>query len=277
MCSPSTLRSLQGIQNCCIRNGSHGRGAEGQQGKLLLVGLQQTWSVSVQRLLNQFACCLQIFGGWNKRFKHKSDVLGCEMKFSLFFPPAATESRPAPVRVLPSVSRTACCKRLVIARQTNAASTHRCLCRALICMCGIAQVLYFLSGLTCTDENVMTKSGIQRKAAEEGIAIIAPDTSPRGLNMCASARSSRACCPLMVLIIAPSICMPAFHTILTTLMAGYKSSWHEYVHTYLMQTYCARMILILKPFNVQTSCIYLHGSNSESSSILACCMLSCSS
>ena len=45
------------------------------------------------------------------------------------------------------------------------------------------QVIYFLSGLTCTDENVMTKSGIQRKAAEEGVAIIAPDTSPRGLNM----------------------------------------------------------------------------------------------
>ena len=49
------------------------------------------------------------------------------------------------------------------------------------------QVLYFLSGLTCTDENVTTKSGIQRKAAEEGIAIIAPDTSPRGLNMYAPA------------------------------------------------------------------------------------------
>ena len=48
------------------------------------------------------------------------------------------------------------------------------------------QVLYFLSGLTCTDENVTTKSGIQRKAAEEGIAIIAPDTSPRGLKMWAS-------------------------------------------------------------------------------------------
>ena len=45
------------------------------------------------------------------------------------------------------------------------------------------QVLYFLSGLTCTDENVTTKSGIQRKAAEEGVAIIAPDTSPRGLKM----------------------------------------------------------------------------------------------
>ncbi|MEX1670096.1 S-formylglutathione hydrolase [Zhongshania guokunii] len=40
--------------------------------------------------------------------------------------------------------------------------------------------LYWLSGLTCTDENVMQKSGIQRVAAELGIAIIAPDTSPRG-------------------------------------------------------------------------------------------------
>lgn len=38
----------------------------------------------------------------------------------------------------------------------------------------------FLSGLTCTWENVMTKAGLQRYAAELGIAIIAPDTSPRG-------------------------------------------------------------------------------------------------
>ncbi|WP_373091666.1 S-formylglutathione hydrolase [Zhongshania sp.] len=39
---------------------------------------------------------------------------------------------------------------------------------------------YWLSGLTCTDENFMQKSGAQRIAAELGIAIIAPDTSPRG-------------------------------------------------------------------------------------------------
>eukprot|EP01024_Parvocaulis_polyphysoides_P014951 TRINITY_DN1636_c0_g1_i2.p1 TRINITY_DN1636_c0_g1~~TRINITY_DN1636_c0_g1_i2.p1 ORF type:complete len:270 (-),score=12.36 TRINITY_DN1636_c0_g1_i2:478-1287(-) len=44
-------------------------------------------------------------------------------------------------------------------------------------------VLYYLSGLTCTDENVIIKSNIQRKASELGIAIIAPDTSPRGLNI----------------------------------------------------------------------------------------------
>ncbi|MCL1047678.1 S-formylglutathione hydrolase [Shewanella electrodiphila] len=44
-------------------------------------------------------------------------------------------------------------------------------------------VLYWLSGLTCTDENVMQKSGIQRVAAELGIAIVAPDTSPRGENV----------------------------------------------------------------------------------------------
>ncbi|MFP2768111.1 S-formylglutathione hydrolase [Oceanisphaera sp. KMM 10153] len=40
--------------------------------------------------------------------------------------------------------------------------------------------LYWLSGLTCTDENFMQKAGAQRIAAELGIAIIAPDTSPRG-------------------------------------------------------------------------------------------------
>lgn len=41
-------------------------------------------------------------------------------------------------------------------------------------------VLYWLSGLTCTDENFMQKAGAQRIAAEIGIAIVAPDTSPRG-------------------------------------------------------------------------------------------------
>ena len=41
-------------------------------------------------------------------------------------------------------------------------------------------VLYWLSGLSCTDENFMQKSGVQRIAAELGIAIVAPDTSPRG-------------------------------------------------------------------------------------------------
>ncbi|SEQ90142.1 S-formylglutathione hydrolase [Amphritea atlantica] len=44
-------------------------------------------------------------------------------------------------------------------------------------------VVYWLSGLTCTDENFMQKAGAQRVAAELGIAIVAPDTSPRGDNV----------------------------------------------------------------------------------------------
>lgn len=41
-------------------------------------------------------------------------------------------------------------------------------------------VLYWLSGLTCTDENFTTKAAAQRVAAELGIALVMPDTSPRG-------------------------------------------------------------------------------------------------
>ncbi|MDF2178372.1 S-formylglutathione hydrolase [Aliiglaciecola sp. CAU 1673] len=41
-------------------------------------------------------------------------------------------------------------------------------------------VLYWLSGLTCTDENFSTKSGAQRIAAELGMMLVIPDTSPRG-------------------------------------------------------------------------------------------------
>lgn len=44
-------------------------------------------------------------------------------------------------------------------------------------------LLWWLSGLTCTDENFMQKSGAQRIAAELGIAILCPDTSPRGVNL----------------------------------------------------------------------------------------------
>jgi S-formylglutathione hydrolase len=40
--------------------------------------------------------------------------------------------------------------------------------------------LYWLSGLTCTDENFMQKAGAQRLAAELGLALVAPNTSPRG-------------------------------------------------------------------------------------------------
>ena len=41
-------------------------------------------------------------------------------------------------------------------------------------------VVYWLSGLTCTDENFVNKAGAQRVAAELGVAVVAPDTSPRG-------------------------------------------------------------------------------------------------
>ena len=44
-------------------------------------------------------------------------------------------------------------------------------------------VLYWLSGLTCTEQNFITKSGAQRYAAEHGIALVVCDTSPRGENV----------------------------------------------------------------------------------------------
>lgn len=44
-------------------------------------------------------------------------------------------------------------------------------------------VLYWLSGLTCTEENFIIKAGAQRVAAQLGIALITPDTSPRGLGI----------------------------------------------------------------------------------------------
>ena len=45
---------------------------------------------------------------------------------------------------------------------------------------GDVPTLYWLSGLTCNDDNARTKAGAQRYAAEHGVAIVFPDTSPRG-------------------------------------------------------------------------------------------------
>lgn len=44
-------------------------------------------------------------------------------------------------------------------------------------------VLYFLSGLTCTEENFMVKAGAQRFAAECGLMLVVPDTSPRNTGI----------------------------------------------------------------------------------------------
>lgn len=79
---------------------------------------------------------IKCFGGNQLKFSHQSDVLNCEMTFSVYLPPQA-EDRPVPV-------------------------------------------IYWLSGLTCSDDNFVQKAGAQRYAAEAGVAIVCPDTSPRG-------------------------------------------------------------------------------------------------
>ena len=67
------------------------------------------------------------FGGWVKRYRHRSNVLNCDMVFGLYLPPQVAQQK--------------------------------------------VPLLYWLSGLTCTDENFMQKAGAQRMAAELGIAI----------------------------------------------------------------------------------------------------------
>ncbi len=76
------------------------------------------------------------FGGWQDVYRHRSEVLGCDMTVGVYFPPQAAQ--------------------------------------------GPCPVLYWVSGLTCTEQNFITKAGAQRYAAEHGIILVAPDTSPRG-------------------------------------------------------------------------------------------------
>jgi S-formylglutathione hydrolase len=84
----------------------------------------------------QLVASIRSFGGQQLRFQHRSEVLSCEMHYSLYLPPQAEGGR--------------------------------------------VPLLTWLSGLTCTDENFVQKACAQRAASEHGVAILAPDTSPRG-------------------------------------------------------------------------------------------------
>lgn len=88
----------------------------------------------------------KMFGGQQEQYKHASAALGCEMQFSIFLPPQVGQKQVDQTQV----------------EQQN------------------VPVLYWLSGLTCTDQNFVTKAGAQKYATELGVAIVCPDTSPRG-------------------------------------------------------------------------------------------------
>ncbi|GAB5415224.1 MAG: S-formylglutathione hydrolase [Congregibacter sp.] len=90
------------------------------------------------------------FGGRQLRLSHHSTSLKCDMHFSLFLPPGASENG------------------------SDRSSDHSSDKSNSIPM------LTWLSGLTCTDENFVQKAGAQRVAAALGVAVLAPDTSPRG-------------------------------------------------------------------------------------------------
>lgn len=63
-------------------------------------------------------------------------------------------------------------------------------------------VLYWLSGLTCTDQNFMQKAGAQRLAAQLGLAIVCPDTSPRA-STCRARTTATISAPVPASISTP--------------------------------------------------------------------------
>mgnify|MGYP001291233292 CR=1 FL=1 len=85
------------------------------------------------------------FGGSLSIWEHQSTALDCMMRFSVFLPPQAVSAQKASQKI---------------------------------------PFLTFLSGLTCNHENFTTKAGAYGAAAQAGLAIIAPDTSPRGDDVC---------------------------------------------------------------------------------------------
>lgn len=79
---------------------------------------------------------IRSFNGEQRKYQHYSEVLQCQMNFSLYLPSNAAEKK--------------------------------------------IPLIWWLSGLTCTDDNFSQKSGFQRLADKHQVAVIIPDTSPRG-------------------------------------------------------------------------------------------------
>lgn len=96
-------------------------------------------------LISEHRC----FGGWQRYYQHESQTIGLPMKFSIFLPEQSGASS-AKVEGGQPTGNT----RL--------------------------PVLIYLAGLTCTEDTFTTKAAAQQYAAQHGLILVAPDTSPRG-------------------------------------------------------------------------------------------------
>ena len=90
------------------------------------------------------------FGGVQRFYRHASTALGLPARFALYLPPQAFAQTQAGQQV---------------------------------------PLLVFLAGLTCTEETFTMKAGAQRLASELGLALLMPDTSPRGAGVVGEAES----------------------------------------------------------------------------------------
>ncbi|HBI49680.1 MAG TPA: S-formylglutathione hydrolase, partial [Moraxellaceae bacterium] len=89
----------------------------------------------------------KLHGGDLQVWQHTSATTHTEMKFAIYLPPKA------------------------IVNETAETTAQKC------------AVLYWLSGLTCTEQNFIQKSGFAEYASRHNVIVVAPDTSPRGIDI----------------------------------------------------------------------------------------------
>ena len=92
----------------------------------------------------------KLHGGDLQVWQHTSATTHTEMKFAIYLPPKAIAHEAA---------------------KTTETTAQKC------------AVLYWLSGLTCTEQNFIQKSGFAEYASRHNVIVVAPDTSPRGVDI----------------------------------------------------------------------------------------------
>ncbi|POS86370.1 hypothetical protein EPUL_001462, partial [Erysiphe pulchra] len=120
---------------------------------------------------------IAVFGGKLLKLTHMSSATGCEMSLNLYLPntkkiASATTSTTITTKST-STSTSTTVTAATTATKTKFVNNEE----------KKIPVLFFLSGLTCTGNNCAEKGFLQHAASQRGIAVVYPDTSPRGLRI----------------------------------------------------------------------------------------------
>jgi S-formylglutathione hydrolase len=122
-------------------------------------------------LISKHTC----FGGEQRFYRHDSSAIGLPMRFAVYLPPQALQAE----RDKSTLAERHASPFLITESELDHSSSVGSISEPV----SRCPTLFYLAGLTCTEETFIIKAGAQRIASELGLILVAPDTSPRGAGV----------------------------------------------------------------------------------------------